>query len=101
MYEWLKGTHIRWFAQIGRKLILHRNIDAAIWQLDAALNYFPDSALLAAVRACAGLIRKSPIGTPKFSVITEARPREHSAGRTSCSTSFVDCEEHQACALRS
>lgn len=62
VYEWLKGTHIRWFAQIGRKLILHRNIDAAIWQLDAALNYFPDFALLAAVRACAGLIGNRPSG---------------------------------------
>ncbi len=55
--------HILRLADIGRRFINAGRIDAAICELDTALTYYPTSAVLIAVRACAGLIGRRPSGS--------------------------------------
>jgi tetratricopeptide (TPR) repeat protein len=49
-------THIWQLTEIARRLIRQGHVDVAICELDAGLAIFPGSALLNALRACAGMI---------------------------------------------
>lgn len=61
-YEWGLPGHIWQLTEIARRLIRHGSVDVAICELDAGLTLFPGSALLSALRACAGMIAGRPSG---------------------------------------
>jgi hypothetical protein len=62
VYELSLPAHIWQLTEIARKLIRHGHVNAAICELDAGLAIFPGSALLNALRACAGMIANRPSG---------------------------------------
>jgi tetratricopeptide (TPR) repeat protein len=62
IYELSLPAHIWQLTEIARRLIRHGHVDIAICELDAGLMIFPGSALLNALRACAGMIANRPSG---------------------------------------
>ena len=62
VYDLGLPTHIWQLTEIVRKLIRQGHVEVAIYELDAGLAIFPDSALLNALRACAGMIAGRPSG---------------------------------------
>ncbi len=65
-YEMGLAGHIWQLTEIARKLIRHGHVNVAISELDAGLMIFPRSALLNALRACAGMIANRPSGPKIF-----------------------------------
>jgi tetratricopeptide (TPR) repeat protein len=62
VYELSLPAHIWQLTEIARRLLRHGHVDVAICELDAGLAIFPGSALLSALRACAGVIAGRPSG---------------------------------------
>jgi tetratricopeptide (TPR) repeat protein len=62
LYDLSLPGHIWQLTEIARRLIRHGHVNVAICELDAGLAIFPGSALLNALRACAGMIANRPSG---------------------------------------